>query len=438
MNLSQLLRPLVVARSLFAVVAFAFAGMLAMLTPAPAHAVIGAADNVPAATLLLPYFEVDLNNRNGVQTSIRVSNASASAGMLNVTLWSDWGIPTKSFSVYMTGYDTTEIDLRLVFGGHLPRTADAGSDPTHNISPQGPYSQDINFPGNGPAGAAYTTLFTASEILNLRNAHTGVASATFGGLCGSKAYGDGIARGYVTIDDMVIGTGIDEVNPSTANYFINFTGTRNIWLGSYTVTNRNQRFTATNAMAHLEASTTDPLVNAVGNPTFYSRFAGNADHREPLTSVWDVRYMNGGVFNAGTRVNVWRDPVVNPAPVACGGLPVGFPFSMREIAAWDEEETVAYSPNTTSGPFGDPPAGSLGSFPIVTQSVYSGPLSPFQFGVLRLNFNDAGSLPPFNGSRQAHVSAVHSSTGRYAVSIPGMVIAPHAATPGTYTGPVGN
>ena len=36
-----------------------------VLPVAPANAVIGTIDNVPAATLLLPYFEVDLANPNG-------------------------------------------------------------------------------------------------------------------------------------------------------------------------------------------------------------------------------------------------------------------------------------------------------------------------------------------------------------------------------------
>src|SRR5262249_35595954 len=41
-------------------------GLLALV--APASAVICTIDDVPAATLLLPYFEVDLNNPNGLTT----------------------------------------------------------------------------------------------------------------------------------------------------------------------------------------------------------------------------------------------------------------------------------------------------------------------------------------------------------------------------------
>ena len=78
------------------------------------------------------------------------------------------------------------------------------------------------------------------------------------------------------------------------------------------------------------------------------------------------------------------------------------------------------------------------SFPIVAQSVYSGPVSPYTFGVLRLNFNDPVDLaPPYNGSRQAHVSVVHKATGNYAVSVPGIVITPHRGTPGLFSGRIG-
>ncbi|HEX6865177.1 MAG TPA: hypothetical protein VF414_20270, partial [Thermoanaerobaculia bacterium] len=44
-----------------------------------AFAVIGTIDDVPAATLLLPYFEVDIANQNGVTTLFSINNASATA-----------------------------------------------------------------------------------------------------------------------------------------------------------------------------------------------------------------------------------------------------------------------------------------------------------------------------------------------------------------------
>ena len=44
-----------------------------------AHAVVGVVDDVAAATLLVPYFEVDLAHPDGANTLFSVNNASATA-----------------------------------------------------------------------------------------------------------------------------------------------------------------------------------------------------------------------------------------------------------------------------------------------------------------------------------------------------------------------
>src|SRR5215216_2032639 len=111
-----------------------------------AFAVIGTIDDVPAATLLLPYFEMDLANANGVNTLFSINNASATAVLAHVTVWSDQSVPVLDFDVYLTGYDVQTISLNeILVWGNLPPTASAGQDPKDTISPQGPASQDINF-----------------------------------------------------------------------------------------------------------------------------------------------------------------------------------------------------------------------------------------------------------------------------------------------------
>ena len=58
-----------------------------------AFAVFNAADPVPAATLLLPYFEVNLADcdtvASHVNTLFSINNASATAILAHVTVWSD-------------------------------------------------------------------------------------------------------------------------------------------------------------------------------------------------------------------------------------------------------------------------------------------------------------------------------------------------------------
>ncbi|HWS71863.1 MAG TPA: hypothetical protein VN605_07090, partial [Thermoanaerobaculia bacterium] len=67
----------------------------------------------PAATLLLPYFEVDINAPQQVaQTTIfTVTNVSNDARVANVTLWTDLAYPVLSFPIFLTGYDTQAINL---------------------------------------------------------------------------------------------------------------------------------------------------------------------------------------------------------------------------------------------------------------------------------------------------------------------------------------
>ncbi len=99
--------------------------------------------NRPAATLLLPYFEVDLDNAQGMTTLFTINNSSATAILAHVTLWSDLAFPVFSFNVYLTGYDVQTINVRDVLNGTVPRTASAGQDlardtnqPTRSASPR--------------------------------------------------------------------------------------------------------------------------------------------------------------------------------------------------------------------------------------------------------------------------------------------------------------
>src|SRR6185295_16836502 len=97
----------------------ALLGLLAL--GGQALAVICTIDDVPAATLLLPYFEVDLSNPNGVTTLFSINNASATAILAHVVVWSDLSIPVLDFNIYLTGYDVQTVNLRDIFvGGILP------------------------------------------------------------------------------------------------------------------------------------------------------------------------------------------------------------------------------------------------------------------------------------------------------------------------------
>ncbi len=143
---------------------------------APAIAEICTIDDVPAATLLLPYFEVNLDDPNGITTLFSVNNASATAVLAHVVVWSDLSVPVLDFNIYLTGYDVQSVNLRdLLVGGILPRTASDGQDPADTISPQGDFSQDINFASCN--GQLPPPLLPASFIAHLQHSLTGQFSA---------------------------------------------------------------------------------------------------------------------------------------------------------------------------------------------------------------------------------------------------------------------
>src|SRR5437763_11712719 len=64
----------------------------------------------PAATLLLPYFEVDVTNRTQ-DTLFTITNVSRFPQIAHVTVWTDWSFPVLDFNIYLTGYDVQGISL---------------------------------------------------------------------------------------------------------------------------------------------------------------------------------------------------------------------------------------------------------------------------------------------------------------------------------------
>jgi hypothetical protein len=68
----------------------------------------------PAATLLLPYFEVDLNPpaADARSTVFNIINVSPVPQIARATIWTDWAYPVLSFNIPLTGYDVEAVDVR--------------------------------------------------------------------------------------------------------------------------------------------------------------------------------------------------------------------------------------------------------------------------------------------------------------------------------------
>ncbi len=405
----------------------ALMGLLAL--GGQAVATICTIDAVPAATLLLPYFEVDLNNPNGLTTLFSVNNASATAVLVHVVMWSDLSVPVLDFNIYLTGYDVQSVNLRdIIVNGLMPQTASAGQDPTDTISPKGSFSQDINFAScNGVLPPPpLPSFFTA----HLQAALTGKPSAILKGNCAGQALGDNIARGYLTMDTV---SNCSLRFPGDAGYFAaGGTGdatNQNILWGDWFIVNSVQNFAEGGDLVHIEASATDPATSTAGRYTFYGRYDAwtAVDNREPLATTFAARFLNGGTFSGGTSLLVWRDSKVNQGPFTCpatpGLQPAWYPLGQEGIVIFDEQEhpvvpqTFPFSPQ--------PPTGSLIPFPAETQRTQVNGTAfpvPFNFGWLYLDLNTtvpaAGNNPPVDpAAAQAWVVYTLASNGHFAVGI---------------------
>jgi hypothetical protein len=395
--------------------------LLVMSVPRKVDAVIGTIDAVPAATLLVPYFEVDLSNPQGVTTLFSVNNSSASAVLAHVTLWSDLGVPTFAFNIYLTGYDVQTINVRDIFNGTVVRTASAGQDPTDTISNKGDLSQDINFASC--SGQLPPPALPAEYIVHLQTSHTGAASPLTGGRCsGTRAF-DNVARGFITVDTV---NNCTLQVASDPGYFSGSTTNQNVLWGDYFQVNPSQNFAQGDTAVHIEASATDPLTTTAGNYTFYGRHVGwtAQDRREPLATSFMARFINGGAFSGGTTFTAWRDSKVNQGTFTCPatfGRPNWYPLNTTNVVMFDEQENPFIVPPPPFFP--PPPATTAVPFAaMATRERVAGanlPV-PYSFGFAYLNLNHstpfAGANPPANPDRaQAWVTVQHDADGRYSV-----------------------
>jgi hypothetical protein len=362
-------------------------GLLAFAVPA--SAAICNIDVTPAATLLLPYFEVDLGNVSGMTTLMSINNSATAAVLAHVTIWSDLSVPLFNFNIYLTGYDVQTINLRdILISGLLPQTASAGQDPSDTISPKGPKSQDLNFASC--AGALPPPPLPASFIQHLQLSLTGKASPLFGGLCSGRNLGDNVARGYITVDTVNNCTLRGVTDPA---YFANDITFQNVLWGDYVYQNVGQGSATGGALVHVEASLTNPATTTAGRYSFYGRYNGwNAsDHREPLATTFGGRYFNGGGFGGNTSFVVWRDSKTSQNAFTCPattGRPSWFPMGEEGIDIFDEQEHVSVPLTSPFSPL--PPGFAIAPFPAEAQRTkINGPdlPVPFSFGWIFLDLN---------------------------------------------------
>ena len=272
------------------------------------------------ATLLFPYFEVDTANPSGQTTLISINNSSFDPTLARVVLWTNWGNPVLAFDLFLDDFDIVTINLRDVLNGILPSTGASAdlsgfpfcaSSPPHHANP----------------------ILTASQIGQLGALLKGQADPILGD-CWGENYGDGRARGYITVDaarecsgTQTVGGVFSAPNNVAYPYFGDGSSTgiatyRNVLWGDIVNIDPTNNFADGSEAIALWAS---PSSLAGPNVfTFYGRFHGwdGRDHRVPLPSGFNLRFLNGGPFAGGASNIVYHDPgVPNVGSAVCGTRP---------------------------------------------------------------------------------------------------------------------
>ena len=388
----------------------------------------------PAATLLLPYFDVDTKapRVSATQTIFTIQNTSRLPQIATVTLWTDWGYPVLTFNIFLTGYDVQPINLYDIFvnaviapgpapgiGGTsskttVPTSPTPGSQPADND--QNPNIKSLALCDNLP-GPFFQGLRKDIELIFT----TGTALGTF--LPCTKPSGGTHAHaiGYATID--VRATCVLALPGEPA--WIGNLLFDNVLTGDYLqITPSGGRLTVQGGpLVHIRAEPEGGAAGAMPGTTlahtFYERYApGKVDRRQPLPAVFAPRFVFDGSDGFKTTLKIWREGFA-AAGASCGAYASNSNVRFVDMFRFDEHENAVgdgFSCPTLCGPPPGPPAvialDAGGRFPFLPEFSTSGDVG----GWLYLNFGRQGwvitsmSSAAVNGTDAAAVALANGCT----------------------------
>ena len=273
----------------------------------------------PAATLLLPYFEVDIYGNSGQTTLFTVVNISRYPQIAHVTLWTDRAYPVLTFNLYLTGYDVQSINLADVLG----RGIIAPPSGTSSTTTPGSLSASTNPNLRSPLDcASIPGALTPAILAAIRNTFTIGKHPSLACFVGNTHMN---AIGYTTIDVVASCTPRDGTDPL---YYTNDILFDNVLTGDYQQVGAHPSglpqsgFDAGgNPMVPIRAV---PEGGGAGSNvatalpyTFYDRYTQQIrrtfDRRQPLPSTFAARFIQGGTAAFATNVTIWREGVTGSA-----------------------------------------------------------------------------------------------------------------------------
>lgn len=339
-----------------------------------ARAELCALDPVPGATLLIPYFEVDLPSNcssTRYDTELSITNVSAAPVVARVVVWSEWSVPVLGFNIFLTGYDVDTFKLS-------------------DVLCRGEFTND-----------SVDTEIDSDDLEKARFWLRGRAAPPEN-MCASHLNTSNKAIGYITIDN--VSSENASGYPSDGASYVSQLLFDNVLLGDFYMTDSKvknaRRFCGSDARCRRRFEKTilkergKPGARAValeagessdftsGDRTFYGRYnsADTSDRREPLPTIWHVRYP----FTKAKKkfdLIVWREANSTSNEVSCLSDPNWHKLNMTQLVVFDNQSTpIELDQN-------DDPLGTL-AFHDETQALRNA-LSGISFneGWIYFNFN---------------------------------------------------
>ena len=333
---------------------------------------------MPAATLLLPYFEVDPDPPGGRTTIFTITNVTNVDQIARVTLWTDYSYPVITFNVYLTGYDVQSIDLFdvIVRGEIAPHTgtgteiADRGelSDPNATID----LSRCDRLPG--ALDPVYVERMLGAFLLG-EVPGFGPALPACEGAGNVHEY----ATGYATVD--VVGN-CGFAQPNQAEYYTQDLRYDNVLTGDYQQIDRENTYAQMNPLVHIRAMPEGgtPSTRGTGahyrvnfERTFYDRYApaNHSDGRQPLPATFAARWMQGGPLQMETAYKIWREGNTGTG-AQCADYAGNANLPVREVVVFDESENMVANDGTLTLPETSLLAVNDGAMPQLTNGATAG------------------------------------------------------------------
>ncbi|HET7434790.1 MAG TPA: hypothetical protein VFN10_08765 [Thermoanaerobaculia bacterium] len=430
---------------------------------------------LPAATLLLPYFEVSATApaQSASTTLFTIVNTVREPQIAHVTIWTDLAWPVLTFNLVLTGYDVQSVNLYdVLVRGVIPQTSNATTRGARSLANG---ANPHFFPTATDACAELRLGGPVPPLLQQQLLPALTRGSYSGGPAGvvGMSHPD-IAVGYATID---VTATCSNLLPSNPQYFQEILYD-NVLTGDYQYVNPNAatgNYAGGNPLVHIralpEGGPAGAGATATNLPfTFYDRLTPaevrQVDRRQPLPTTFAVRFIEGGPTAFQTKINIWREAVT--APNAGAEASAQNVMRIGEVIRFDERENpTEVTPLTLLDP--PPPDGETsprfpaasstltgaGDFPALSGSGDVG-------GWIYINLNNRGSnaysvAPDVDlksnsstttGPRQSQnwVAASMYAEGRYSTLTDATMLSngctrapatPYATTPGATVPPIG-